>query len=418
MNLEEDPADARILLSGAVDAIPMSVELWLALARLSEPDQAQKVLNKARATIPTSHEIWIAAARLVEQSSPEKIAGLDKLMVNAVAGLRKAGAELSRDQWLREAERVEQEGSPATCAAIVKATVHLDVEEEDRRTVWVEDADAALAKGCIETARAILAYTLKVFPDRQTIWRQAADLEKGHGTRESLEALLERAVTYCPKAEVLWLMYAKEKWLADDVPGAREVLIRAFDKNMGSEEISLAASKLEAENGQKHAAGLLLERARQEVGSARVWLKSAVFERSEGRLENALKLVEEALGKFPDFDKLHMMRGQLLSAIKEPPQDIAAAREAYARGVKACPHSVPLWLLASRTEERAKVTIRARAILEKARLLNPRDEELWAESVGVEERAGSVAQAKNVLSRGELFFPCCNRSPAICTTCC
>ncbi|CAD6897604.1 unnamed protein product [Tilletia caries] len=401
VNLQDSHEDARILLAGAVEAIPASVELWLALARLSTPKEATGVLNKARKTIPTSHEIWIAALRLMEQSG-EPESRLNVTFKRAVESLRKNGAVLSREQWLREAEQVEKEGSPLTCAAIIKATIHFDIDEEDRRTVWVEDAQAALEKDFVETARAILAHTLEEFPDRQSIWKQAADVEKAHGSRETFEAVLEKAVTFCPKAEVLWLMYVKEKWSHRDVDGARQVLARAFERNLGSEEISLAASKLEAENGQKQAAKRLLEVARSEVGTARVWMKSAVFERDEGRLEAALALVDQALLKFPNSPKLHMMRGQLLeqTVSKEKGDNVRAAREAYGRGVKACPASVTLWLLSSRLEERAGITIRARSLLEKARSLNPHNEDLWAESVRVEERAGSTAQAKVLLNRG------------------
>jgi pre-mRNA-processing factor 6 len=52
------------------------------------------------------------------------------------------------------------------------------------------------------------------------------------------------------QAEVLWLMAAKEKWLAGDVPMARRVLSEAFAANPDSEEILLAAFKLEFENAQ------------------------------------------------------------------------------------------------------------------------------------------------------------------------
>ena len=49
----------------------------------------------------------------------------------------------------------------------------------------------------------------------------------------------------------LWfkLMAAKEKWLAGDVPAAREVLERVFVANPENEQIRLAAVKLGAENG-------------------------------------------------------------------------------------------------------------------------------------------------------------------------
>jgi pre-mRNA-processing factor 6 len=43
-------------------------------------------------------------------------------------------------------------------------------------------------------------------------------------------------------------MAAKEKWLAGSVPGARAILVEAFDANPDSEQIWLAAVKLEWEN--------------------------------------------------------------------------------------------------------------------------------------------------------------------------
>jgi hypothetical protein len=88
--------------------------------------------------------------------------------------------------------------------------------------------------------------------------------------RESLDAILNRAVHHCPQAEVLWLMAAKEKWLAGDVPAAREVLERAFVANPESEQIWLAAVKLEAENGELGVARELLIRARTVADTERV----------------------------------------------------------------------------------------------------------------------------------------------------
>jgi pre-mRNA-processing factor 6 len=61
--------------------------------------------------------------------------------------------------------------------------LHLDVEEEDRQDVWMDDAKSMEAKGLIEIARAIYAYSLNVFPQKQAVWRRAAELEKAHGTR-------------------------------------------------------------------------------------------------------------------------------------------------------------------------------------------------------------------------------------------
>jgi pre-mRNA-processing factor 6 len=203
VSLEDNPEDARILLARAVELNKYSVELWLALARVETPDKARAVLNKARKAIPTSHEIWIAASRLQEQEG--SIDQVDALIVNAVASLRKNGAELSREEWLREAKKCEANGSIVTCQAIVKATIFLEIDEEDRLTTWLSDVEACEGdrldgddrdpanqpeswiavrqKGHIETARAILSYTLTVFRNDRRAWKRAVDFEKAHGSR-------------------------------------------------------------------------------------------------------------------------------------------------------------------------------------------------------------------------------------------
>ncbi|EPQ56815.1 hypothetical protein GLOTRDRAFT_115025 [Gloeophyllum trabeum ATCC 11539] len=407
VNLESSAVDARILLSRAVEVIPTSVELWLALARLETPERAKAVLNKARKAMPTSHEIWIAAGRLLEQEAyadPNKtdeerakaLEAVDNAIEHGVKALRKHQVLLTREQWMKEAEKCEEEGSPRTCEAIIKATVAMDVEEEDRLDTWIGDADSAESRGRVGTARAILAYALKVFPDKRDLWRRAAALEKAHGTKESLDAILSRAVHHCPQAEVLWLMWAKEKWLAGDVPAAREVLEKAFIANPESEQIWLAAVKLEAENGEVAVARELLTRARTVADTARIWMKSAVFERQHGQTSTALEILSTALTKFPKFAKLYMIQGQ----IHQDQKNFAAARASYAAGLKQCPKEVTLWILASRLEEADGKSIKARALLEKARQVNPANEQLWAESVGVEERSGGAAQAKAMLARG------------------
>jgi pre-mRNA-processing factor 6 len=71
-------------------------------------------------------------------------------------------------------------------------------------------------------------------------------------------------------------MSAKEKWLAGDVPAAREVLEKAFIANPESEHIWLAAVKLEAENGELGVARELLVRARTVADTERVSASSLI----------------------------------------------------------------------------------------------------------------------------------------------
>ncbi|KAG5462649.1 MAG: hypothetical protein BJ554DRAFT_4234, partial [Olpidium bornovanus] len=225
---------------------------------------------------------------------------------------------------------------------VVRLTVALNVLDEDAKKTWVDDAESAISHGSIETARAIYAHALKV-------------------------------------AEMFWLMGAKERWLAGDVPGAQAILTEAFKVNPESEQIWLAAVKLEWETGQHERARTLLQHARERASDAqRVWMKSVVLERQLGHYDEALKLLDEALVKYPNFHKLHIIRGQIHH---EHHGDVASAREAYSKGLKACPKSIPLWLLSSRLEELTGMLVKARAILERGRLLNPKVPEMWVEAI-------------------------------------
>ena len=82
-----------------------------------------------------------------------------------------------------------------------------------------------------------------------------------------VEALLKRAVQFCPQAEVLWLMAAKHKWRVEgDVDGSRRILEEAFKSNPDSEEIWLAAFKLEFENDEVRKRGEGEEEGRGDLG--------------------------------------------------------------------------------------------------------------------------------------------------------
>jgi pre-mRNA-processing factor 6 len=146
-------------------------------------------------------------------------------------------------------------------------------------------------------------------------------------------------------------MAAKGKWLAGDVPAAREALELTFVANPESEQIWLAAVKLEAENGELKVAREPLIRARTVANTQRVslifslslsrslyrlltlpflkiWMKSAVFERQQGHLDQALTTISTALTKFPKFGKLYMMQGQ----IHQSRNNYSSARASFAAG--------------------------------------------------------------------------------------
>ncbi|ERN19157.1 hypothetical protein AMTRI_Chr10g232660 [Amborella trichopoda] len=387
--------DARLLLQRAVECCPLHVELWLALARLETYDQAKKVLNKAREKLSKEPTIWITAAKLEEANGNTAMVG--KIIERAIRSLQREGVVIDREAWMKEAEAAERAGSVATCQAIIKNTIGIGVEEEDRKRTWVADAEECKKRGSIETARAIYGHALTVFLTKKSIWLKAAQLEKSHGTRESLDALLRKAVTYRPQAEVLWLMGAKEKWLAGDVPAARAILQEAYAAIPNSEEIWLAAFKLEFENHEPERARMLLAKARERGGTERVWMKSAIVERELGNVSEERRLLEEGLKLFPSFFKLWLMLGQLEERIG----NLEKAKQVYESGLKHCPNptSVPLWLSVANVEERMNGLSKARAVLTTARKRIPQNQHLWLAAIRAEARHGKKKEADVLLAK-------------------
>ncbi len=407
----EDADDARVLLSVAVERVPHSVEMWLALARLETYENARKVLNQARRALPAERSIWIAAAKLEESQNHNDI--VDKIVDKAVKSLAKHDAIVTRDQWLQEAELAESSGAPLTSGAIVKHTVGLGVDPEDRQRTWAEDAKSSLSRGYVATARAILAHSLAAFPSKRSLWLQAVELERKHGTPASLDEVLAAASERLPRAEIFWLLRAKEQWLAGDIDKAREILTDAFAANPDSEQVWLAAAKLEWETGEIERARVLLQRARERASTARVYMKSALLEREEKNFDDALALIEEGISTYPTFPKLYMMGGQICSDdLDTNKSNLDRARKFYQRGLQECPNDAVLWILASRLEERAHTfdssggaakagagVTKARSLLELARLKNPKNANLWLEAVRMERRAGNEKLAGALMAR-------------------
>ncbi|KAI9436194.1 hypothetical protein H4582DRAFT_2130095 [Lactarius indigo] len=126
-------------------------------------------------------------------------------------------------------------------------------------------------------------------------------------------------------------------------------------------------------------------------GEAEIWMKPAGFERQQGQVGLALKTVSTALSKYPEFAKLYIIQGQIHQAAEYH----CAACATYSAGLKAPARGG------------GEKSIRARALIENARLVNPKSDVLWAEAVGIKERSGASAhwQAKGLLVRALQEYP-------------
>ncbi|KAF1963650.1 hypothetical protein CC80DRAFT_460550 [Byssothecium circinans] len=393
INDTEEIKDVKLLFAKAVETIPLSEELWISYARVSGPDEAPQILNAARKAIPTSWTIWIQACRLQEQLG--KVNLCDKVMERAVKSLIKEGAMPPREEWITQAENCEEEGSVVTASAIIKATIGWKLDEDDeRKTIWLEDAKTCRIHGKYATARAILAYAVSVFPYSTTVWHAAADLEKLHGSLDDLLQVLERSVNACPKAESLWLLYAREMWQAGDAEGARNVLGRSFVELEGNENLYTRAVDFEVDAENYDQARQFLKIARDSAATDRIYFKSAVLERQLGDNETALDICNTGLQMWPASWKLHAIKGQIYESLSK----LREAEQAYLSGTKSAPKAPVLYILLSRIQEKAGAIVKARSTLDRGRQKNPKTPLLLREAVRLERRQSDIPAAQKIMA--------------------
>ncbi|RPA91458.1 hypothetical protein L873DRAFT_1838664 [Choiromyces venosus 120613-1] len=318
MRLNE-PANAKIKVADSVSHNPKSVNLWV------EGMELEKEL-KALDIIPHSVVLWKEAIKLKDDPADAKtlvaravqLALLNKAR-KAIPTIRLQGQQgntnkvnvMKRRVQIKEAEKCKEEGAVETCQAIIRETPRWQLEDLDRKKIWIEDAEASISKVKYETARAICAFTLRVFWVKKSIWHAAADFVKNHGRKEP-------------------------RW-------------NVREKGPNNEDMWLAAVKLEAENTQHATAREPLATARREDGTHRAWVKSVAFERQQENTNTVLYLVNHRLQLCPKAERFWMMKGPT------PP-----AQEAYNTGTKACPTSVTLWLLLPLLEENPGILVRDR----------------------------------------------------------
>ena len=153
--------------------------------------------------------------------------------------------------------------------------------------------------------------------------------------------------------------------------------------------------KLESENSEYERARKLLAKARSSAPTPRVLMKSAKLEWHLGDLEQALAQLKSAIEQFADYPKFYMMQGQICSLLGNS----TLARDSYNKGTKKCPHSVSLWLLLSRLDEKQGFVTKARSVLEKARQKNAQNPQLWLEAIRLEWKAGLRDIASTLLAK-------------------
>ncbi|KAE9448690.1 hypothetical protein C3L33_19396, partial [Rhododendron williamsianum] len=159
---------------------------------------------------------------------------------------------------------------------------------------------------------------------------------------------------------------------------SRAILQEAYAAIPYSEEIWLAAFKLEFENHEPERARMLLAKA-----------------------ESERRLLDDGLKCFPSFFKLWLMLGQL----EERLGYLERAKEVYELGWEHCSSCVPLWLSLAKLEEKMNGLSKARAVLTMARKKNAQSPELWLAAVRAESRHGNGKEADILMAKALQVCP-------------
>lgn len=136
-------------------------------------------------------------------------------------------------------------------------------------------------------------------------------------------------------------MYAKHLWKKENnVDGAIQILKDGLHNLEGEEELYLALVKLYKEKRQYDEARQLLIKGRQKCDSNRIWMQSAQIEREVGNPDQARKILDTAIEKYPGFYKLYLIQATL----RVDEGEYEAARKIYETSVTACKPVPQLWI--------------------------------------------------------------------------
>lgn len=213
---------------------------------------------------------------------------------------------------------------------------------------------------------------------------------------DMLMQVLKRSidVSNCYKCVSLWLALASEHSMSGNIDEARGILIKALEANPDSEEIIIAAVKLEFKSNNFVEARRILRDACSTAKSAQLYYQWASLELECGVTNRALELINEACSEFKCNSELFLLGGQ----IEEECKQNDAARKRYSEGLKHSPNCCQLWLSLARLDEKMGSIPKARSIFEMSRMKNPKSIELCLEAARLEVRANKRDRAKSILA--------------------
>lgn len=386
---------------------------------INDIKKARLLLKSVRETNPNHPPAWIASARL------EEVTG----KVQAARNLIMKGCEVnptSEDLWL-EAARLQP---PDTAKAVIAQSVrHIPTSVR----IWIKAADLETET---KAKRRVYRKALEHIPNSVRLWKAAVELEEPEDAR----ILLSRAVECCPTSVDLWLALAR----LETYDNARKVLNKARENIPTDRQIWTTAAKLEEANGNKHMVEKIIDRAISSLSANGVeinrehWFKEAMEAEKAGAVHTCQVIVKAIIGfGVEEEDRKHTWMEDAETCAQQGALECARAVYAYAlstfpskksiwlraayfektygtreslesllqRAVAHCPKSEVLWLMGAKSKWLAGDVPAARGILSLAFQANPNSEEIWLAAVKLESENSEYERARRLLAKARASAP-------------
>lgn len=326
---------ARHLYACAVSAEPSDGRVWLAWAksesRLADFEQVSGVLSKATESIPNDAYLWHFWAKEAlraqgHTSAREVLQKGIKLCSNSSALLcelaklecNSGNAEAARDLY-EEAVSVNPSDSHAymdwaqfeircrrrRSARAIFANGVKRVSKYDAAVLYMAYAQFEMKEGNARQARFLFTRSAEARPRDKYIWQTWACFEEEQGNISRARQLFERGViVHGGDVVELWQAWGMLEQRAGNFDAARRLFARATKTNSLDAATWAAWGRLEATAGNPVEARRLFEHASECFGkdmpAGPLFLNWAMFEAQNGKLDEACRILKEAIARKND----------------------------------------------------------------------------------------------------------------------
>lgn len=398
---ESDRKMQILMLQKASQLIPTSVDIWLRLAELQSKEEASATLKQANESVKPENRylIWISAAKYEEETTSNEL-HVSKTIED---GFKQCGSGLSRQDWIKQAEKCEDDGYPLTASAITLNSMNLgldDLSDDEKLSTWKKEVstDQHLA-----IVRSKYMFITSNYPKDTDSWKRYVTFEKSNKQYSNLYVVYEMAIKSCPDHSFFYIMYAQDLWKLDNnYKHAEQILSEALKTVEQHEDIWLMLAKIQWKTGGSTQAldTYSLCRKKLRKPSSQVWIDEVDLLICLGKRDDALNLVKEGIRSHPNDPGLYLRVGMIYIGQKQ----YSKAEKALETGTVRCPHNPQVWIeLAEVFNKHLGKKIKARSTLEKALTINPKSQDLYMSRLLLEGRNSPAAEM--ILTKGLREIP-------------